>query len=208
MTDKEKILKLKELDYSRYKDVSLDYLIMYVVSLIDKQNINLSFENIVAAAFQIFPQKFQLLGYTEYPDAKRVHDCLFRCTFKTKQWLGGKTRQGFKITERSKIFIAESEKYLFGEVKKLPHSNSKTRRKEHVLIEIEKSNAFQKFISGNKSNITEGDICILLQGTLDTPKDILKTNLKTLKSFASELQHKEITHFLDWLHDNFNYFLS
>ncbi len=207
MNNRQKILNLHPIDQKAYQHVSLDHLIMYVVSILDQKGIDLSFENIVVAAHRLFPMKFQLLGFPEFPDGKRVHDCLFRCTFKTKQWLGGKTRQGFIVTDRSRIFIDEAQSLLGSESGQKIKINSQTRRKEFVLAEVEKSSAFVKYRSNSKDSISEADFCFLLQGTLDSPKKILKSNLQTLKDFTIDLQNKEVQCFLIWIENKFQYFL-
>ena len=112
MKDKEKIENLCAIDEAKHRNIDLDHLVMFAVGQLEIVGTDLSFENAVVAAFKLFPRKFALLGFPSYPDAKRIHDCLFRCTYKTKQWLGGKTRQGFIVTERSKIYIKEAEHLL------------------------------------------------------------------------------------------------
>lgn len=208
MTDKEKIEKLKPLNVAKYQNVDLNHLVMYAVGQLETIAADLSFENVVAASFKLFPKKFSLLGFPSYPDAKRVHDCLFRCTFKANQWLGGKTRQGFVITDRSKAFIKEAEDLLYGLRAKKTRVTSKTRRKEFLLEEVLSSPAYLKYANGQGDSITEGDFCFLLQGTLDSSRETLSKNLAVLKSFAGELQQGDILKFLDWLEDRFKDFLS
>lgn len=208
MTDKEKIEKLKPLDVAKYQNVDLNHLVMYAVGQLETIGADLSFENVVVASFKLFPTKFSLLGFPSYPDAKRVHDCLFRCTFKTNQWLGGKTRQGFVLTDRSRTFIQEAEDLLYGFKSKNARVTSKTRRKEFLLQEVISSPAYLKYANGQGDSITDGDFCFLLQGTLDSSRETLSKNLAVLKSFAEELQQAEILKFLDWLEGRFKNFLS
>jgi len=208
MTDREKIEKLRPVDVAKYQHVDLNHLVMYAVSQLETIGADLSFENVVVASFKLFPTKFSLLGFPPYPDAKRVHDCLFRCTFKTNQWLGGKTSQGFILTDRSRRFIEVAEDLLYGLKSKKKRVTSKTRRKEFLLEEVLSSPAYLKYANGQGDGITEGDFCFLLQGTLDSSRETLSKNLAVLKSFAGELQHEEILKFLDRLEDRFTNFLS
>ncbi len=208
MTDREKIERLEPSDPEKYQNVDLNHLVMYAVGQLEKVNADLSFENVVVASFKLFPKKFSLLGFPSYPDAKRVHDCLFRCTFKTNQWLGGKTRQGFVITDRSRIFIKEAKDLLHGVTSTKKKVTSRTRRKESLLEEVVSSPAYLKYSKGNDDSISEGDFCFLLQGTLDSSRDTLKKNLAVLKRFAAELQREEISKFLNWLEGRFKNFLS
>src|SRR3989338_9571832 len=112
---REEILRLQTVDLSKYEDIDLDRLAIYAISQLEKIGAELSFENAVMASFKLFPQKFSLLGFPDYPDANRVMKCLWRFTSKAKQWLGGKMRQGFFITERSRSYIKEAQDILRGQ---------------------------------------------------------------------------------------------
>ena len=175
---KARVANLTEIPEKKYATVDLDHLVMYAVGVLGSLGVDLSFENIVVAAFRLFPNKFSLLGYSSYPDAKRVHKCLRRCTYKTRQWLGGKERQGFAITERSEQVIAKSRCMI--EVAGLVpgRAHSATRRKERLLSEVESSLAYVKILKGESDSVSEGDFCFLLQGTLDSSGQTLRATFK------------------------------
>jgi hypothetical protein len=208
MKDKEKLEGLKPFIESKYRNIDLDHLVMYAIKELERIEVNLSYENIVVAAYKIFPKKFSLPGFSEYPDSNRVEQCLWRCAGKTRQWLGGKTRQGFSITSKSRIIFNESVALLEGRKPTKTRALSQTRRKEAILAETVDSSAYRKFVDGNGNSITEGELCFLLQGTLDSKKDTLKKNLELLKMFADELEKKEVSNFLDWLENRFKRFLN
>jgi len=207
MKDKEKLKELKPFTESKYKNIDLDHLIMHVMKELERIKVNLSYENTVVAAFKIFPKKFSLPGFPEYPDSNRVDQCLWRCSGKTRQWLGGKARQGFNITSRSRVIFKESADLLEGRKSTKTRAISQTRRKETILAETLGSSAYKKFLEGNGNLITEGELCFLLQGTLDSEKDTLKKNLDLLKMFADELERNEIITFLGWIESHFKGFL-
>lgn len=209
MTDKDKIEKLKSFDKAKYENVDLDHLIMYVMGQLEEIGADLSFENAVIAAFKLFPQKFSLLGFPSYPDSLRIYTCLWRCsTDKKKQWLGGKIRQGFNITERSKFFIKEAEALLGGLSPKKIKATSQTRRKEFLMAEVETSPAYIKYTKGQSDSITKADFCFLLQGTLDSSRETLKDNFISLKKFTEELKREDVLMFLKWLEVRFRNFLG
>jgi len=208
MKDKEKLEGLKPFIESKYRNIDLDHLVMYAIKELERIEDNLSYENIVVAAYKIFPKKFSLPGFSEYPDSNRVEQCLWRCAGKTRQWLGGKTRQGFSITSKSRIIFNESVALLEGRKPTKTRALSQTRRKEAILAETVDSSAYRKFVDGKGNSITEGELCFLLQGTLDSKKDTLKKNLELLKMFADELEKKEVSNFLDWLENRFKRFLN
>jgi hypothetical protein len=208
MKDKSKIEKLKEIKEDKYKNVDLDHLMMYVMGQLEQIGADLSYENAVVAAFKIFPRKFSLPGYPEHPDSNRVEQCLWRCAGKTRQWLSGKARQGFIITNRSRLFIKEAEDLLSGILYKKTKATSQTRRKESILAEVIASSAYKKYLKGEGDFITEAEFCFLLQGTLDSSKETLKKNFNSLKIFADELVRKDVVEFLDWLEERFKKFLN
>ena len=207
-TDRAKVERLRELEPEKYESVDLDHLVMYAIGQLEKIGADLSFENAVVAAFKLFPKKFSLIGYPSYPAGKRVHDCLFRCTFRKKRWLGGKTRQGFILTERSRLFIKEAEDLLQqgGSVVRKP--SSQTRRKELLMAEIQRSPAYHKYVHGKGDLITEADVCYLLQGTLDSSRELLRKNFASLRMFADELERDEMGAFLTWIEERFRTFLE
>lgn len=207
MTDREKVENLQSIPHHKYENVGLDHLVMYTVAELERIGADLSFENVVVAALKLFPRKFSLPGFPRYPDGKRVHDSLFRCTYKDKKWLGGKTRQGFAITDRSRIFITEAQDLLSGETSEKAKTHSQTRRKELLLTELVSSPAYAKFTEGRGDLISESDLCYLLQGTLDSSPEILRQNLVSLKKFVEELERQDIAGFLDWLGERFAKFL-
>jgi len=208
MTDKEKIEKLTNFDESKYENLDLDHLMMYAMGELERIQVDLSFENATVAAFKLFPKKFSLVGFVNYPDSNRVDQCLWRCA-KHRQWLGGKSRQGFIITERSKLIIKECEDMIIkGVGLKKTKTTSQTRRIEALLLEVESSSAFKKHEQGEGSKITESELCFLLQGTLDSSHKLLKENLNTLKSYAKTLKNKNVTNFLNWIESSFSDFFN
>jgi hypothetical protein len=117
-------------------------------------------------------------------------------------------RQGFMITDRSKTFIAQAENYIFGPSRDDTKATSQTRRKESILAEVENSPAYLKYKKGDGRSISESEFCFLLQGTLDSSKEVLIGNLEALRRFAEELGNAELVKFADWLKCHFKHFLE
>jgi len=208
MTDKQKIEKLQPFNSSRYESIDLDRLVIYATVTLQKLGVDLSLENIIVGAFKLFPKKFSLVGYLEFPDATRVEKCLWRCKGKKRQWIGGKTPHGYLITDKTRIVTAQTEAQLLNTtLKKEKKAASRLRRKEGILKETTESSAYSKYTSGKSESISEADFCYLLQGTLDSPRDTLKDNFDSLKKFAEELERGELLTFLGWLEQRFKYFL-
>lgn len=207
MKDKDKIEKLQSFNEKKYENIDLDHLIMYVMGQLNELKVNLSYENAVVAAFKLFPRKFSLLGYPKYPDSDRVMNCLNRCVLEDREWLGGKIKHGFIITDRSDKIIQKAKEMLKSEIIKKTKAFSQTRRKELILAEVVNSSAYKKYLIGEKDFITKAEVCYLLQGTLDSPVNILRENYDLLKNYVNELERKDILEFLKYLEGKFKDFL-
>ncbi|OGX27285.1 MAG: hypothetical protein A3D10_08655 [Omnitrophica WOR_2 bacterium RIFCSPHIGHO2_02_FULL_48_11] len=205
---REEILRLQTVDLSKYEDIDLDRLAIYAISQLEKIGAELSFENAVMASFKLFPQKFSLLGFPDYPDANRVMKCLWRLTSKVKPWLSGKIKQGFVVTERGRAHIKEVEDILRGQYQVVKKSPSKTRREELLLKEAMSSTAYLKYIEKQNDSISEGDLCDMLQGTLNSDRKMLKENFFLLQKYAHELKQRNLLDFFNWLEQRFTQFLD
>ncbi len=195
-----RIIELNAFDPEVYESVDLDRLVVFTAIELSRLGIELCLENIIVGAFRLFPKKFSLVGYPEYPDATRVEKALWRCKGANRRWIGGKTPHGYLITERTRRIASETESELSkGPPSKLRRAPSRGRRKESILKETTESSAYSKYSRGEGSTISEAEFCYLLQGTLDSTSETLRENLSSLLRFAEELTRPEITEFLKWL---------
>ena len=191
-----------------YEGSNLNWLVLYAVGMLEERRIDLSFEHVVVAAFTLFPKKFSLLGYPEHPDAKRVHDALWRCAYKNRQWLRGKTSQGFAFTERGRQELQLAKQALKRGSLPQKKTFSQTRRFEKLLAEVRTAPAYAKYSKGTPDKVSEAECCHVLQGTLDSDRRVLADNLTKLKGMAAELGQKDVVVFMDWLESRFARFLE
>ena len=200
--------KLEPFKPDIYNAIDLDRLVIYTVVELDKLGIELSLENIIVGAFKLFPKKFSLVSFLEFPDATRVEKALWRCRGKKRQWIGGKTQHGYFINDKTKHIASIIEKELSIPAIKNYKKKGKMRRKESILKEVLDSSAFRKYNKGNKENISEADVCHLLQGTLDSSRDTLKENLISLKKLIIDLEQNDILIFINWIENNLSSFFT
>ncbi len=200
--------ELKPFPPHLYEGSNLNWLVLYAVGMLEERRIDLSFEHVVVAAFRLFPKKFSLLGYPKHPDAKRVHDALWRCAYKNRQWLLGKTSQGFAFTERGRQELELARQALKSGSLSQKKTFSQTRRFEKLLAEVRTAPAYAKYSQGTPDKVSEAECCYVLQGTLDSDRGVLARNLTKLKGMADELEQKDIVAFMDWLGARFVRFLE
>ena len=202
------ILAIKPIEYSSYESIDLDRLVIYAVARLVEMNLELSLENIIVSTFKLFPKKFSLVGYPDFPDATRVEKCLWRCKGKRRSWIGGKTPHGYILTDKGRMIADHAASLLTLALPKKVKSASQTRRKESIISEVTSSQAFRKYLHGEGDKISEAEFCYVLQGTLDSLKDTLRENLDSLKVIADEVERKDVGEFLSFLEDRFTTFLN
>ena len=103
-TDIKKIvLKLKPLPVKNYENIDLDRLVIYTLSLLEKEKIPLYFDFISVGLFRLFPRKFALANFKQYPDTFRVNNAIRRTTGslserKQERWANGSPKKPFSLT--------------------------------------------------------------------------------------------------------------
>ncbi len=190
--ESKKVLDFKPFNLINYKKMDLDRLTLVSINELLKKNIEPTYENIVAANYRLFPEKFALPNFPQYPDGKRIHDSLFHMFYKSKKWLIGNIRSGFTISEKGYMELGVAYKRLGNE----EHQTGKgrVRRKElHILEETKKSTAYEKWLSGDKSKILKWEILDAVKSRTDGSA---KTNIELRMKYAEAFEDKGIVDFL------------
>ena len=203
--------ELQPLLSEKYEGIGLDLLTIYAVGEVSERKMDLSYENIVVAAFRLFPKKFSLLGYPSFPDSERVHHVLRRHVYtkdRDRQWLRGKFAHGFELAERGRQVLQEARQALAVAMPQRKKVLSHTRRFEKILDEVRRSPAYLKYAQGNRDLVSEAECCQALQGTLDSNRQVLLDNLRQLQTIANDLEQSDVAEFLNWLANRFGAFLS
>ena len=106
----ENTIRLIEESKSDYLPMNKDRLVLFAVSFLESKNIEPTFDKTVATVFRLFPKKFSLIGFPEYPDGRTIYYCVYNhCTIGNK-WLFGNVQSAFKVTEKGKYFLDETKK--------------------------------------------------------------------------------------------------
>jgi len=108
-------------------------------------------DKITVATFRLFPKKFHLIGFPEYPDGLTIYTCFWLHGTKTKKWLTGSVQNGFKITEKGRYYLEETEKMLGGEIQVTKMQKIAPKRKEVTFIDLlKKTTAYKKYSQNKK----------------------------------------------------------
>ena len=128
--------------------------------------------------------------------------------YKNREWLIGKTSQGFAFTQRGRQELEAARKGALSESGPVNKTYSQTRRFEKLLAEVQASPAYTKYQRAEREKVTHSECCHVLQGTLDSDRRVLRNNFTKLREMAADVEQKEVMTFLDWLGQRFARFLE
>ncbi len=207
-------------DPNTYTKIILNDLVVYAVYYLHKQGSEITSEDIISACFVLFPKRFSMRKYPQYPDSGIVSRRWREC--KNKGYLRGNASQGFELTARG-IKRAEKVEKLLGEPLKpvrvvkpkvenpaVPaveavHPELKAHAKKYVRS-IELSDAYKHFTK--KMPLNEFDFRSLLLCTMESPPTTLARNLNQFKEYVDIHNRKDLSSFLEFCEGKFSSLLG
>ncbi|NPV82460.1 MAG: hypothetical protein HPY46_02590 [Candidatus Aminicenantes bacterium] len=180
-----------------YEKLGLDQLLIYCVKKIIERGEVCTFETLVYECFSLFPEKFSLAHYPEWPDSARVEKSWRRCR-SDKGWLSGRAKEGLRITEAGAEIALATEKILFKKtVINKPIKKTMNRTREKAIISyIYDTKEFRKYLLSERYDISDRELRSFLGGTLETPKRILIHNYFRYYQAARRLGEQKVLSFL------------
>jgi len=206
------VLGLKPLSAKGYENLDLDRLVVYALYLLEEKEIPLYFDYICVGLFKLFPNKFSLANFKQYPDVFRINNAVRRVTGALsdkdkKRWANGSPENGFSLTDFGRE-IAKQVAHLIEnpelQKNRAKYLETKTRGRSSSddIKDIKESDAFKKWQS--EQEINSHEFFAFLKATPYTPKQLLYTHFKQLKTSSINAQDKEVSIFLSWLEKKFN----
>jgi hypothetical protein len=184
---------------ANYLSLDKDRLVLFTVNFLESRKIEPTFDKIVVTAFKLFPKKFSLIGFPEYPDGRTIYYCAYNHCTLTKRWLSGNVQSAFKVTERGRYFLDETKKMLEGKIKSTRLHESIPRRKEATFINaLKKTDAYKKYTDGRKEEITKSEI----YETLKAPQysnELVQAHLERYFDYADRIQDSNAIEFLNFI---------
>ncbi|MDO8574913.1 MAG: hypothetical protein Q7R61_01415 [bacterium] len=208
---KRMVLGLKPLSIKGYEKLDLDRLVIYALYMLEEKGIPLYFDYICVGLFKLFPRKFSLANFKQYPDVFRIHNAVRRTTGALsdkdkKRWANGSSEHGFSLTDLGRE-IAKQVARLIENPKlqkdRVKHIETKTRGRSFSddVQEIKESDTFKKWQSDQ--DINNYEFFAFLKAASYTPKQLIAEHLKRLKTSAMSAKDKEVLKFLSWLENKF-----
>jgi hypothetical protein len=205
--------KLQPFGPERYRDVSLNDLVMYAVYVLAEMKNEINAEEIVAACFLLFPARFHLRGYPQWPDSTVVNKRWLDC--RDRGYITGSTAHGFSITPKGLEVAENIAGVLSG---KRRHFSRRTpskltaearTRAGRFIRSLEASDAYKQFQrEGESANISEFDFRSMLLCTMESSAATLNSNLEQFKQYASLYERQDFVDFLEFCRRMFASVLS
>lgn len=195
--------KIKAYDFSDYENIGLDHLTAFSVKCLNENNIEPLFENIVVVLFKMFPKRFSLVNFEEYPDSNRVNRQILHCRPQYRNYLAGGMRRGWVLTNKGKDIAEETKQMLENPsltINKKRVGIPRERTKSlHFINEIVTSEAYKKFKSKKHEKISELELCDVIHANLDTPTTIIAQSIERLSSYAKIVDNADVIEFLKFI---------
>jgi len=196
-------------DPAVYTRITLNDLVVYSIYHLYNQGGEITSEDIISVCFKLFPKRFSLRKYPQWPDSavvtRRWSD------IRNRGYVVGNTAKGFKLTAKGIRFARKLAKILGGQ--RAPQGyhvppELKTRAGRFVRA-METSDAFLHFKKhGISAKIGEFDFRDLLLCTMESSSETLKRNLEQYKEYSGIYDRQDLLTFLNFCEDRFSYLLN
>jgi hypothetical protein len=196
----------RDFNPEQYRNLSQDHLVVAALSFLADDGKQTSFENLVAEAFSCFPERFQLEGYPDWPNAHVVGKSWVRCRT-DKKWITGSASEGFKLTplglQIAEQVIAGLEPTASDRPRNMVRRGSRQTISSRVVLRVENSSAYKKLMAGLADTISEYEFCELLYCTLESTPDTFEKNFSVIQQELSAYGRKDLVNFLQLLRNKF-----
>jgi len=208
--DKKRLLDLKPFHVAQYKNFALTSLLAYCAYCLQEWKLAGSKENLTVVAFRMFPTKFSMIDWPEYPDKERVNRTLLQMRPKYRNLATSVTDKGVYLNSNGLREATALAAKLGGpsssrhDEKEISAEDTRAERggrprsihSEDLITNLKKSRLFQLYAAG-KFIETEAIHLIGMLGVYDhTPSVEKKAQLKLRIDAATDLNDKEIIEFL------------
>ena len=178
---------LKKYNPEQYVGESIDPLVVVSLFKLYESQESTSMESIAVTAFKLFPDKFSMTQFPEYPDYMRVFTAV-RMHLK-KYVEGDMKKNSFLLNGKGRIYAEEIlERFEFGTgSSSKPKKEFKRKKNTKLILAVTKTTGFKKFEDKNLDKINRFDICETLHCTTEASDEHLRTNLATLQQMANQI---------------------
>jgi len=221
---REDLLRLKPFEKSTYEKYALTSLTAYSVFWLNEWNVGTTLENVAVAGHRMFPVKFCMVSWPQFPDMNRINRSVLQMRPKYRNLATSLSAKGVFLNQNgireaksliqrigAPTFQGEDKLEIPAESMRAERGRSSRVRSVHpqdLLSAVRKSKLFSDYTKGDIDG-AEAIHLIGLLGVYDhTPSLEKKRKLKEFLEAARELNDKEILEFLAWASRQFQRYLD
>jgi hypothetical protein len=216
--DEKDIVKIASKPPNLYQDVPLVFLTAYSLFWLHEWKIRRTIEAIAILNWRLFPEKFAMVGFNEYPDAFRTNRSLLQMQPKYRNLLTGAAVKGFSLNERGMEKARElisvfgvpvtDSGVVLGDAKKVESSTAKPRPARSIepkreIARIKGSKLFQKWKQGEMTDRDLIHVHTLLAIFDHTPTAVRMRAMKEVEDAARKTDDDEALRFLSEIRKTF-----
>lgn len=213
MESERDLLTVRPVAPPRYEHEQLAALTVYSIHWLRQWRLRPTVEAITVLNHRLFPDRFGMDLFPEFPDANRTLRSLLQCGPKYRGWLSGSNRRGYAITPAGQELAKELLRRVgypqvgnvrLGEATEAPRQRT-TQRKERprdldFKAEVTKLRASRLFERWSEAPLQERDLIHVYSalGVFDhTPAHAKRRKLQDLKDSAKKADDSDIERLLE-----------
>ena len=193
--DRKKFWKdLKPYKLELYQGEALAKLTTVGILKLHNAEIDANFENITVLLYKLFPEKYSLVGFPEFPDTLRVNRAMTSHCITAGYIDGTLKRNSYFLTQKGRI-VAEDllDQIESGTTSQRKRSDLKQSKYIRLVKGVSDTTGFEKFSAKHLKEIKKFDVCESLHCTIDADEEHIKRNLEMLVLHANNT--KKISNF-------------
>ena len=200
-----------------YADDSLAALTVYSLYWLHQWGLRRTIEAVTVLNWRLFPEKFAMLGFSEFPDAFRTNRSLLQGQPKYRNWLTGTATKGFSLNARGMDLARELAQRLgvpengegksLGELpsaaRSVPIGRARTVEQERETQRVRAHRLFDRWKRGEMNEVDLIHVHSLL-GIFDhTPAKVRQKKMGDLERAAADVGDAEVQQFLNAIRQQF-----
>ena len=193
--DRKKFWKdLKPYKLELYQGEALAKLTTVGILKLHNAEIDANFENVTVILYKLFPEKYSLVGFPEFPDTLRVNRAMTSHCITAGYIDGTLKRNSYFLTPKGRI-VAEDllDQIESGTTSQRKRSDLKQSKYIRLVKGVSDTTGFEKFSAKHLKEIKKFDVCESLHCTIDADEEHIKRNLEMLVLHANNT--KKISNF-------------
>jgi len=220
--DRNDLFKIRAFSEEKYQQYSLTSLTAYCVYWLHRWKVTTSLETVAVASHRMFPMKFGMVGWPEFPDITRTNRSVLQMRPKYRNLATSAVDKGVFLNQRG-IEEAESLASRLGApvigdraaefvsrraVRPELGKRARSVHPESDVAAVRSSQLFQMYVDSRFDQAEAIELVGLLKVYDHTPSSEKRAKLKRLLESATDVKDEEVAAFLHEVEQRFRRYLN